>query len=102
MRHLELRGLRLRLVLRRVSGILRLLETLLLLQLRLLLLWLLAREASELRLELARGESGSLGLKLCATEWRGLSGETSRLRRKSCWLWLLHWGLLLTLGELRV
>ncbi len=34
-----------------------------------LLLWRLAREAGELRLELARGESGSLGLKLCATEW---------------------------------
>jgi hypothetical protein len=74
---------------------LRLLEALLLLQLRLLLLrllllWLLARE------------SGGLGLKLRATEWRGLSGEASRLGRKSCWLWLLHWGLLLARGELRV
>jgi hypothetical protein len=66
-----------------------LLEVLLLLQLR-LLLWLLTRESGELRLELARGESGGLGLKLRATEWRGLSSETSRLGRKSCWLWLLH------------
>jgi hypothetical protein len=83
---------------------LRLLEALLLLQLRLLLLWLLAREAGELRLELelARGESGGLGLKLGATERGGLSGEASWLRRKACWLWLLHWCLLLTLGELRV
>jgi hypothetical protein len=65
---LELRGLRLGLVLRGKSGILRLLEALLLLQLG-LLLWRLAREAGELRLELARGESGGLGLKLRATEW---------------------------------
>jgi hypothetical protein len=62
----------------------------------------LAREAGELRLELARGESGGLGLKLRATEWGGLSGEASWLRHKSCRLWLLHWGLLLALGELRV
>lgn len=65
---MELRGLRLGLVLRGNCGILRLLEALLLLQLG-LLLWRLAREAGELRLKLARGESGSLGLKLRATEW---------------------------------
>lgn len=103
--------LALRLVLRGVSGILRLegllllrLEGLLLLRLRLLLLRLLSRKASELWLELSRGESGSLRLelRLRASERRRLACETGRLRRKACRLGLLHWWLLLTVGELRV
>ena len=98
-------GLALRLILRGESGILRLqillLLKLLLLLLRLLLL-LLSREASELRLELSRGESGGLRLKLRVTKWRRLAGKASRLRRKPRWLRLLHWRLLLALRELRV
>lgn len=94
--------LALRLVLGRVSGILRLEALLLLRLLLLLLLRLLPREARELGLELSRGESGGLRLELGATEWRRLACETSRLRGKPCWLRLLHWRLLLTLRELRV
>jgi hypothetical protein len=65
-------------------------------------MWLLSREASELRLELSRGESGGLRLELRVTEWRRLTGKTSWLRRNSRGLRLLHWRLLLALGELRV
>lgn len=102
MRRWRLR-LALRLVLRRVSGILRLEALLLLrLRLRLLLLRLLSREPSELRLVLSRGESGGLRLELGATERRRLACETGRLGGEPCCLGLLHLRLLLTLGELRV
>jgi hypothetical protein len=100
---LELREWRLllalRLVLRGKPGILRL-QILLLLKLLLRLLWLLSREASELRLELSRWESGGLRLKLRVTEWRRLAGKSSWLGRESGGLRLLHWRQLLALGEL--
>lgn len=93
--------LALRLILRGESSILRL-QVLLLLELLLRLLRLLSREASELRLELSDGESGGLRLKLRVTERRRLTGKASWLWRESCGLRLLHWLLLLSLGELRV
>jgi hypothetical protein len=91
----------LRLVLSGKPGILRL-QILLLLKLLLRLLWLLSREASELRLELSRWESGGLRLKLRVTEWRRLASKSSWLGRESGGLRLLHWRLLLPLRELRV